>query len=514
MTWPAPDFEHLLLSSRAMQQLEEALFAQGLPVAALMEQAGLGLAQAVLQNTDLKRHGLLVLVGPGHNGGDGLVVARELHLRGIAVRIWSPFNTHKPLTAEHLRYAQWLGIPQLETAPDPSNPALWLDALFGLGQQRPLSPELSQLLQARQRSGGLIWSIDGPSGLDSDTGLPTGNGTACCQRSLIVGLWKRGFWQDSAMAWVGEQQRIPLSLPTSVLPSLGEEASLGLWSSDLLSSSAPWPQPPMAATKHGRGRLRVIAGCSDYLGAARLSLEAASSSGIGWLEGVVPEPLAQQLWQVLPHVLLPKPETPLERLDAVAYGPGLGSGALNAELQDFAGLLLLDADGLNRLAAQGNVQHWLQQRRGPTWLTPHAAEFQRLFPELAELPPHQATSQAAQQSQCWVLRKGARTLIASPDGAVRQVLQSDARAARAGLGDVLSGYAAGLGAIGLGSGLHKTDARFDGLLALAALAHATAGIRQSQAGEGAASPLAIAQQLQNAKNAAICEQAENGLKHK
>ena len=156
----------------------------------------------------------------------------------------------------------------------------------------------------------------------------------------------------------------------------------------------------------------------------------------------------------------------------------------------------------------------MQQRRGPTWLTPHAAEFQRLFPGWPQLPPHQAASQAAQQSQCWVLRKGARTLIASPDGTVRQLLQSDARAARAGLGDVLSGYAAGLGAMGLASGLHPTDDRFDGLLALAALAHATAGLQQSQAGEGAASPLAIAQRLQNAKNADICEQAENGLKHK
>ena len=113
-----------------------------------------------------------------------------------------------------------------------------------------------------------------------------------------------------------------------------------------------------------------------------------------------------------------------------------------------------------------------------------------------------------------MLRKGARTLIASPDGTVRQLLQSDARAARAGLGDVLSGYAAGLGAMGLASGLHPTDDRFDGLLALAALAHATAGLQQSQAGEGAASPLAIAQRLQNAKKPAICEQAENGLKHK
>ena len=511
MAWPAPDPQHLLLSSRAMQQLEAALFAEGLPVAALMEQAGLGLAQAVLQHPELKRHGLLVLVGPGHNGGDGLVVARELHLRGIAVRIWSPFNAHKPLTAEHLRYAQWLGIPRLESAPDPNDPALWLDALFGLGQQRPLGSELSDVLQARQRCGGLLWNIDGPSGLNSDTGLPTGAGTACCQRSLIVGLWKRGFWQDSALAWVGQQQRIPLSLPSSVLPSLGEEASLGLWSTDLGSREAPWPQPPLSATKHGRGRLRVFAGCSEYLGAARLSLEGASSSGIGWLEGVVPPPLAEQLWQVLPHVLLPNPETPLERLDAVAYGPGLGSGELKTELQHFAGLLLLDADGLNRLAAQGNVQAWLQERRGPTWLTPHGAEFNRLFPELADLPPDQAASQAAQQSQCWVLRKGARTLIASPDGQLRQVLQSDARAARAGLGDVLSGYAAAIGAMGLAAGLTPSGDRFDGLLALAALAHATAGIKQSQAGAGAASPLAIAQMIQKVQDLELGEQCDSNL---
>ena len=131
--------------------------------------------------------------------------------------------------------------------------------------------------------------------------------------------------------------------------------------------------------------------------------------------------------------------------------------------------------------------------------------------ELANLPPHQATSQAAQQSQCWVLRKGARTLIASPDGAVRQVLQSEARAARAGLGDVLSGYAAGLGAMGLAAGLDPTGERFEELLALAALAHSTAGIKQIRAGNGAASPLAIAQMIQKVQEADICAQAENNL---
>ena len=112
-----------------------------------------------------------------------------------------------------------------------------------------------------------------------------------------------------------------------------------------------------------------------------------------------------------------------------------------------------------------------------------------------------------------MLRKGAHTLIASPDGHVRQVLQSDPRSARAGLGDVLSGYAAGLGAMGLASGLKPTDQHFDGLLALAALAHATAGRAKSRTGSGAATPLAVAQQLQETQNADICERAESNLMH-
>ena len=235
MTWPAPDFEHLLLSSRAMQQLEEALFAQGLPVAALMEQAGLGLAQAVLQHPISSATGCWCWWAPATTA----VMAWWWPVNCICAGLpcgsgarSTPINHSPPSTCATPSGWAFLNWKRRR---DPSDPALWLDALFGLGQQRPLGPELSQLLQARQRSGGLIWSIDGPSGLDSDTGLPTGNGTACCQRSLIVGLWKRGFWQDSAMAWVGEQQRIPLSLPTSVLPSLGRRRA---WACGALICSA------------------------------------------------------------------------------------------------------------------------------------------------------------------------------------------------------------------------------------------------------------------------------------
>ena len=95
------DADHLLVSGGQMAQLEQQLFASGLPVEALMEKAALLVARHLLEHEPLQA-GALVLVGPGHNGGDALVVARELHLAGVAVRIWSPYERHKPLTAAHL----------------------------------------------------------------------------------------------------------------------------------------------------------------------------------------------------------------------------------------------------------------------------------------------------------------------------------------------------------------------------------------------------------------------------
>ena len=136
--WPERNGRHLLVNSAQMAALEEQLFASGLPVEALMEKAALAVSRLLLEQHGerLGRHGALVLVGPGHNGGDVLVIARELHLAGISTAIWSPFERHKSLSAAHLRHALWLGIPRLEASPDPSSAALWIDALLGSGQRR------------------------------------------------------------------------------------------------------------------------------------------------------------------------------------------------------------------------------------------------------------------------------------------------------------------------------------------------------------------------------------------
>jgi NAD(P)H-hydrate epimerase len=512
-SWPARDADHLLVTGEQMAELEQQLFASGLPVAALMEKAALAVAQRLLEQHGeaLQRHGAVVLVGPGHNGGDGLVVARELGLRGLAVAIWSPFERHKSLTASHLRHAEWLGIPRLAAPPDPAGPALWIDALFGIRQGRPPSAQLLELLAARerQRPGNLV-AIDVPTGLCADQGRCLGSGAARAGATYCLGLLKTGLIQDQALAWVGQLERVDLGLPASLLATLPPHQPLALAAEDL--QQAPWPQPNPAAAKYGRGRLLVVAGSRRFPGAAGLALAGANASGCGSLQAALPEPLATNLWSELPQVVVRRslscnPAGHLElaelaaedgsRLDAIVVGPGLGHGPDSEDeawtwLQGFRGLLLLDADGLNRLASLGEAAlPWLRQRQGPTWLTPHPGEFARRFPRWGALPPLQAAARAAEASGAAVLLKGARTVVACPTGCPWQLRSAAASAARAGQGDVLAGYAGGLGAMAMAAGVGAPAS----VLATAALAHACAGLHQASQGPGSANPAAVASAL-------------------
>ncbi|MFM7264613.1 MAG: NAD(P)H-hydrate dehydratase, partial [Cyanobium sp.] len=169
------------------------------------------------------------------------------------------------------------------------------------------------------------------------------------------------------------------------------------------------------------------------------------------------------------------------------------------QLGRFPGLLVLDADGLNRLA-QGvepglDPGSWMGRRQGPTWITPHAAEFGRLFPALASLPPLEAAATAAREYGVGVLLKGARSVIAATDGQTWQLGEAAPQTARAGLGDVLAGYAAGMGARALAA--CGSSRPLEGtLLAAAALDHALAGIRASRRPQAEDStPLAVAAEL-------------------
>lgn len=496
---PVPrDADHLLVSGEQMAEIEQQLFASGLPVEALMEKAALLVARHLLEHGPLQA-GVLVLVGPGHNGGDALVVARELHLAGVAVRIWSPFERHKPLTAAHLGHGRWLGIPLLQEAPDPADGALWIDGLFGIGQHQGPGDAIENLLLARQQQRPHhLLAVDVPTGLCADQGICLGAGAAVAHCTTTIGLVKTGLVQDPALAYVGQLVRLDLGLPPALLAGLPANQPLALGPKDQqaghlnqCATSTP------AASKYQRGRLLVIAGSNPYRGAAALALAGASSSGCGSLRAALPTPMGQSLWQQMPHVvvnqelgctpagdlLLEGLASPtLERLDAVLIGPGIGascsggSGAGDLEgwqpLQAFEGLVVIDADGLNRLSLMdGGGLAWLQRRQGATWLTPHPGEFARLFPQWAALPPLEAAQQAAQASGASVLLKGAHSVVAAANGRRWQLVEANPRAARAGLGDVLAGYAAGKGAQG------GSDSQ---ILAAAALDHALAGCRFNQ----------------------------------
>jgi NAD(P)H-hydrate epimerase len=542
--WPARDADHLLVSGAQMAALEAQLFASGLPVEALMEKAALAVSRRLLgetpgtwggglweagtgEGTGFRSvdpsTGVVVLVGPGHNGGDGLVVARELHLAGVPVRLWCPFERRKPLTERHWNHARWLGIPSLDDPPDPRDPGLWIDALFGNGQSRPPGEAMESLLRSREKGGaGPLVAIDVPTGLCGDSGRVLGQQAARAALTLCIGLWKQGLAQDSALRWVGQVERIDLGFPATLLEQLPSEQPLGLGGAGggrLDALRAPRPRLEPAAGKYARGRLLVIAGSATYLGAAHLALAGATAAGVGSLRAIVPAPVADRLWMVLPHVVLetrPFADGALERLDAVVVGPGLGPAPLAAHgsngrepwwdaLQAFGGLLVVDAEGLQRISPG-----WLRERGGPTWITPHAGEFARLCPALAELPPLEAAAEAARLCRATVLLKGARSVIAAADGRRWQLLEACGQAARAGLGDGLAGYAAGLGARGLagmgagepaggaGRGL-PSGAPDASLLAVAALDHAQAGCQAARAlGPGGATPLAVAQWLAQA----------------
>ncbi len=470
MSWPKKDLDHVMVTAQQMVNVESEILSSGFPLAALMEKVGQAMTAWILKHSDLIQAGVVVLVGPGNNGGDGLVVARELYLAGVNVEIWCPLAVNKPLPAQHLSHAHWLGIRQIKKPPNVSDKALWIDALFGLAQSRPLPELIADLFLKRQiKMPGRLVSLDVPSGLCSDSGYPLEGGAAFASFTLTVGLIKQGLVQDLAIAHVGRLVRIDLGVPSNVLDRLPTQLPLRIEASDW--STVKWPCPPVIANKYQRGRVLVVAGSDQYRGAALLALKGAIASGAGSIRAVIPQLIADCLWQVAPEVVVAGvmeksangemigsvlSTQDLSRVDALLIGPGLGESeekwlAISGILEDFDGLLVLDADALNRLAFSSEGWKWIQRRKAPTWITPHVAEFRRLFPTIETLSLLDAAVEAAQLCGAGVLLKGAHTVIADSMGMRWQLVDTAPWVARSGLGDLLAGFVTGVGALSLAS---------------------------------------------------------------
>ena len=128
IVWPTIDSKHLIVDSKQMLKLEKEMFSDGMPQEALMEKAGIQISRWLLKKRPLIKHGITVFIGPGHNGGDGAVIARELFLKGFYVQVWCPFPIKKTLTNKHLNYLTSIGVTKLVEPPDTNGKDLWIDA--------------------------------------------------------------------------------------------------------------------------------------------------------------------------------------------------------------------------------------------------------------------------------------------------------------------------------------------------------------------------------------------------
>jgi len=451
-----------VVTAEQMQQIEARLFAAGMPVAALMEKVG-GLLTQWIRSRYRQPLRVGLLVGSGHNGGDALVVARELHLGGYTVQRYQPLPSLKELTQAHANYADNLGIPvsnQIATLQDCD---LIIDGLFGLGLSRPLVGILAQAIDQLNSWSKPVISIDLPSGIQTDTGAMLGTAVRA-SHTLCLGLWKRAFLQDAASDYIGTAELLDFGLPLPDIQVLLERCPLRRITSQLALSGLPLTRP-VTTHKYKEGHLLMICGSRQYMGAAILAGLAARSSGVGMLSMAVPESLRPLLIAQLPDaVVIGCPETPtgaiatlpptvdLTHYQAIACGPGLTTEAMPVvqTVLESDRLLLLDADGLNGLATLGIEQ--LKSRTAMTQaltvLTPHWGEFKRLFPDLLgsnlQSPDRIELAQTAARQGAILLLKGAKTVIANPQGQVWLNPASTPALARGGSGDVLTGLMGGL----------------------------------------------------------------------
>ncbi|MBD2384889.1 NAD(P)H-hydrate dehydratase [Cylindrospermum sp. FACHB-282] len=453
----------VVVTAGQMRDIEQRIFAAGMPVVALMEKvAGLiaRRVQDLIPPTHLKKR-VGILVGPGHNGGDALVVARELHFRGYEVGIYSPFSKLKELTTQHLQYAQSLAIPcysLIEQLPDCD---FLIDGLFGFGLERTITDNIATAINELNERNQPIFSIDLPSGIHTDTGEVLGTAIRATH-TFCLGLWKLAFLQDQALDYFGKVELIDFDIPlVDVQAVLGEVPKIKRITKVTALSNLPLPRPPVTH-KYKEGHLLLICGSRRYAGGAILTGLGARASGVGMLSIAVPESLKYLLVSHLPEALIigcPETETgaisqlqlpektDLSSFSAIAIGPGLtkDSTPIVEAVIKSAEPLLLDADALNILAQLGTIPT-LQQRHAATVLTPHTGEFQRLFPDIGDVKADKIKAVQAAASQCGatILLKGARTAISNPQGAVWINPESTPALARGGSGDVLTGLLGGL----------------------------------------------------------------------
>jgi len=450
MSPPAAPREVLTVAE--MAAADRAAVAAGIPEQALMEAAGAAVAQAA--GARLPPGGrVLVLCGPGNNGGDGFVAARLLRAAGHAVRL----AASQPVAAYRGAAGQaaqaWSGGTEALADLHGQAPAdLVIDALFGAGLSRPLEGSAAAVARALNARGAAVLAVDVPSGVGGDSGEAPGGLALRALATVTFCRKKPAHLLLPGRELCGEILLADIGIPDSVVKALAPRTfEAGAWLAEGLPRRGP------ANHKYDFGYL-LIRGGATMTGAARLAARAALRGGAG-LVAVAAPPAALPVYATVAGSLILLPaEMPAAwvellrdpRRNALLVGPGNGvtpETRATAEAALASGRsLVLDADALTVFA--GEAPALAAQVRGPLVVTPHEGEFRRLFPELAGDKLARVRA-AAKLLGAVVLLKGFDSVIAAPDGRAAINASAPAALAVAGSGDVLAGLIGALLAQGL-----------------------------------------------------------------
>jgi len=465
-----------IVTADQMRQIDQACAKSGLPTDVLMENAGKAIAEEIGRILGaINTKNILILIGPGNNGGDGLVAARHLHDWGAKVSLYFCAERAKDT---NLKLVKERSIACIEAAQDETldkfdellaAASCVIDAIFGTGKIRSLGgviPEvLAKVAGAKSRNDTLrIIAVDLPSGLNADNG----NVDPAClhaDNTITLAFPKLGLFSFPGAEKAGKVTIADIGIPDHLAETVTTELITAEWARTAL------PRRPLDANKGSFGKVLVAAGSINYIGAAYLACSGATRVGAGLvtlatatsLQPILAAKLTEVTYLPLPEfqpgIILPQAaeiiSQQFDQYNVLLLGCGLGQ---NQSVMKFISsiflkpalpALVLDADALNTLA---KIPNWWRELTDDAILTPHPGEMARLCGVSVEEVQSDRAGIAKKLALEWhktIVLKGACTIIAAPDGHCRINPTANPGLASAGTGDVLSGAIAGLVAQGL-----------------------------------------------------------------